>query len=129
MKHSVILCIIMILLTSCSIAKYQPTQRDSVIVTKLDTKVHYDSVYIYKYDIIKEKGDTVYITKTNTEYKYKYLDKIKIDTIYLDKIVTETKLVEKPLTKFQTFQIKTFWVLIVLVIGLLIIKIIHKMIK
>lgn len=119
----------MILLTSCSIAKYQPAQRDSIIVTKVDTKVHYDSIYVYKYDTIKEKGDTIYITKTKTEYKYKYLDKVKIDTVYLDKTVTETKLVEKPLTKFQTFQIKTFWVLIALIIGFIITKIISKKIK
>ena len=111
MKRFIIFLTLGICLQSCSIRHFQPVLRDSVIVVRIDTTRVLDSVYIDRIREIKTKADTVYITDYKTEYKYRYRDRIKIDTLYQEKVITETKEVEKPLTWWQTFRLKAFWYL------------------
>lgn len=106
------------LLTSCGIARFQPVLEGYKGEVRVDSVTVYDSVYIDRIRTIKEKADTVYVTDWKTEYKYKYLDRVKVDTLILTQKITETQLVEKELTWWQNFRIKCFWPLVVAVIVL-----------
>lgn len=62
---------------SCKVKEYIPiveNATDTIYLTNRDSIQIYDSIYIKEY----LKNDTVFL---NT-YKYKYIDKIKIDTIF-----------------------------------------------
>ena len=94
-------------------------------------KVEYKTVTDYQHDTlwrdkvvtIKEKGDTVKITET--EYVYKTFWKEKHDTLMVHDSIPvpypeykEVK-VEKELSWWQKFRIRSFWGLLVLSIALL----------
>lgn len=127
MKRIIIFLMSGICLLSCSTMRFQPhtdTYSESV---RVDTTYVLDSVYIDRIRTIKEKADTVYVNDVKTEYKYRYRDRVKIDTLVLTKteVVTEVKEVEKELTWWQNFRLKGFWVLAGLVALFVIWKIVR----
>ena len=135
MKKAIILVIpFCFLLCACSTLspKYVPTyQRDTVYVATHDQTVQKDSIFIFKDRIIKEKGDTVYITETLTKYRDRWRDREVHDTTYVDKVRVDTvvETVEKPLTFMQKFFInfgKVFCVILVLLLGYGILKLYTK---
>lgn len=89
------------LVCSCSTVKYIPVETlkmDSVRVVDIQR----DSVYIADTTIIREKADTVYITRWRTEYK----EALRVDTVQVvrtDSIQTIVE-VEKKLTKVQQLK-------------------------
>lgn len=89
------------LICSCSTVKYVPVETlktDSVRVVDIQR----DSVYIADTTIIREKADTVYITRWRTEYK----EALRVDTVQVvrtDSIQTIVE-VEKKLTKVQQLK-------------------------
>ena len=89
------------LICSCSTVKYIPVETlktDSVRVVDIQR----DSVYIADTTIIREKADTVYITRWRTEYK----EALRVDTVQVvrtDSIQTIVE-VEKKLTKVQQLK-------------------------
>lgn len=111
MKRIIIFLTAGICSVSCSVARFQPvtsTERDKV---SIDTTYVHDSVYIDRIRTIRAKADTVYVTDVKTEYKYRYRDRVKIDTLIQERVVTEVKEVEKKLTWWQRFRLKGFWYL------------------
>ena len=71
-----VMCVVAFTLaiTSCSTIKYVPIETTRVAYKNhVDTLRQRDSIYIKEY----MKGDTVYVTKE----KFKYLYKVKIDTV------------------------------------------------
>lgn len=115
MKRIIIFLIAGMCLVSCATARFQPVTDTYSGEVRVDSVFVLDSVYIDRIRIVKEKADTVYITDWKTEYKIKYRDRVKIDTLILTETKTETQLVEKELTWWQTFRLKGFWVLLGLV--------------
>ena len=95
------------------------------IETKVETKVEYrdrvtiDTTYIRDSIYIKEKADTIYVTRYRTEY----VERLKIDTAYLlsaDSIYIErVQIVERKRTKYDKVTSFGFWLLLALV-GLMI---------
>ena len=89
------------LVCSCSGVRYVPVETlktDSVRVVDIQR----DSVYIADTTIIREKADTVYITRWRTEYK----EALRVDTVRVvrtDSIQTIVE-VEKKLTKVQQLK-------------------------
>lgn len=110
-----ILLMLAISLTSCSVARFQPVTDTYTGEVRVDSVTAYDSVYIDRIRIIKAKADTIYVTDWKTEYKYKYRDRVKVDTLILFETKTETQLVEKELTWWQKFRLKGFWWLLGLI--------------
>ena len=105
--------IVAIILTSflsgCRSVKYVPVE-----VIKTDTtyinKVQRDSIYQLDSIYIRDKGDTVLITKT----KYIYRDKLVRDTVYTSRVdsVQVPYPVEKKLSRWQQFKVDAGeWVL------------------
>lgn len=86
---------------SCRSTQYIPyetvrVEKDYINHTQIDTLRQTDSIYIH------EKGDTVYVEK----YRYIYRTINKIDTLNTERCDTikEPYLVEKQLTKWQSFK-------------------------
>lgn len=99
-------------LTSCATARFQPVQRDSTYTARVDSVYVLDSVYIDRYRTIMSKADTVYITDTKTEVRYRWRDRVQTDTLVVNH--TETKVVEvqHELNWWQRFRLNGFWVLL-----------------
>lgn len=118
MKRIIIFLMSGICLASCSIARFQPVSDTYTSEVRVDTTFVLDSVYIDRIRVIREKADTVYVTDVKTEVKYKYRDRVKTDTLVLTKTetITQVQEVEKPLTRWQNFRLKGFWILAGLVV-------------
>lgn len=99
------------ILASCGIRRFQPVSEGYTGEVRVDSVVVFDSVFVDRIRIVKEKADTVYVTDARTEYKYKYLDRVKVDTLIQvqREVVTEVQEIEKPLTWWQRFRLKAFW--------------------
>lgn len=100
---TLVLCL---LVTGCNEIKEIPVYiHDTTHVVK---EMH-DSTYIDRWHTVYQKGDTIYITDEVT----KIVTKIMRDTTYkyVEKPVevSHVKEVEKPLTKWQSFKIDSFW--------------------
>ena len=98
----VVAIILASMLTGCRSVKYVPVE-----VVKTDTtyinKMQRDSIYQLDSIYIRDKGDTVLITKT----KYIYRDKLVRDTVYASKTdsIQVPYPVEKELTRWQQFRL------------------------
>lgn len=120
MRYSILMLIILLtsaIWSSCRSVKYVPVE-----VIKTDTtyinKVQRDSIYQLDSIYIRDKGDTVLITKT----KYIYRDKLIRDTVFVshtDSIQVPYP-VEKQLSRWQQFKVDAGeWVLGMFIVMLL----------
>lgn len=107
------------MLTGCRSVKYVPVE-----VVKYDTtyinKMQRDSIYQLDSIYIRDKGDTVLITKT----KYIYRDKLIRDTVYASRVdsVQVPYPVEKQLTHWQQFRMDVGgWAIVTVIIIILIV--------
>ena len=105
----IILILLFMCFTSCS-----PRIVEHIVVQHDTTKVvRVDSIWNYQHDsvFVKEKGDTIYKYVEHVRYR----DRVKIDTFYkvqVDSVAYETikeVKVEKPLSWWQKFRMKSFW--------------------
>lgn len=105
MRYSILILIILLtaaICSSCRSVQYVPVE-----VVKTDTtyinKVQRDSIYQLDSIYIRDKGDTILITKT----KYIYRDKLVRDTVYTSRVdsVQVPYPVEKELTRWQQFRL------------------------
>lgn len=117
MRYSILILIILLtsaIWSSCRSVKYVPVE-----VIKTDTtyinKVQRDSIYQLDSIYIRDKGDTILITKT----KYIYRDKLVRDTVFVshtDSIQVPYP-VEKQLSRWQQFRLSVGgWAIGILVI-------------
>ena len=104
---------------SCRSVKYVPVE-----VVKTDTtyinKVQRDSIYQLDSIYIRDKGDTVLITKT----KYIYRDKLIRDTVFVSRAdsVQVPYPVERQLTRWEQFRLDVGgWAIGIVIIVILIV--------
>lgn len=64
--------------SSCSRVQYVPVESVRTDSVKILQQIR-DSIYVHDSIFVKSQGDTVYINR----YRYKYLDKVRIDTMYV----------------------------------------------
>jgi hypothetical protein len=122
----VILCAL--LLTGC---KAQQPQVVEKIVTNIEyiDRHHYDSIYIDNYVYVDKGSDTITITRTNIEYRYKTLiDSVKV--LKVDSIPYEVQVVEI-VEKMNNHQRTMYWLgwIAVLIVGLRLVWKVYKKIK
>lgn len=110
--------IVISLLCGCKTVKYVPVPSvsvDSVYVDRWlrDSVYLHDSVFVNQYS----KGDTVYVDKVVTKYKYK--DRWRYDTVAIVRAdsVQVPYPVEKQLTKWEEFKHGFQWFFIGVVIA------------
>ena len=107
----VILGVAMLILCSlCLVScKTQQPQVVEKIVTNTEyiDRHHYDSIYIDNYVYVDRGGDTITITKTNIEYRYKTLVD-SVEVLRVDSIPYEVQVVEI-IEKMNNHQRTMYW--------------------
>lgn len=115
-------------LTSCK--TQQPTIIEKV-VTNIEyiDRHHYDSIYIDNYVYVDKGADTITITKTNIEYRYKTLID-SVEVLKIDSIPYEVRVVEY-VDKMNNHQRTMYWLgwVAILIVGLRLFWKIYKKIK
>lgn len=96
-----LLAVALVATCSCSTVKYVPvenTKVDSVYINVLQR----DSIFVQDSVYIREKADTVFVTRWHVEYR----DALRIDTFYIERVdsVNHIVKVEKSLTKIQLLK-------------------------
>jgi hypothetical protein len=86
---------------SCTTTKYVPVENtavDSVYINVLQR----DSIFVQDSIYIREKADTVFVTRWHVEYR----DALRIDTFYIERVDSVNHIVEieKRLTKVQQLK-------------------------
>lgn len=107
----VILGVAMLILCSlCLVScKTQQPQVVEKIVTNIEyiDRHHYDSIYIDNYVYVDRGSDTITITKTNIEYRYKTLVD-SVEVLRVDSIPYEVQVVEI-VEKMNNHQRTMYW--------------------
>ena len=85
----------LMLLQGCKTKYVSVPEYHNVYVTKHDTLTKYDSIYQKEHIDRYVKGDTVFLTKTKVDYRYKNIYK----TLYRDSIKTDSVRVPYPVEK------------------------------
>ena len=108
----IIILLIAIMASACSprVIETIHVQHDTTYVER----VQIDSVYKRDSIYVKDKGDTVYIYRELWREKYKYL-RDTVAVVRVDSVAVEREKiveVEKPLSKWKTWQLRAFpWLL------------------
>ena len=77
-----ILAVMLVTLTGCRSVRYVPvTEYMDRYVSKTDSFIKTDSVYLHDSVTVFAKGDTVYISKTRFKDRLKYIYHTKTDTV------------------------------------------------
>ena len=115
----ILACVVLTLLFGCRSVKYVPVPSVSVDSVYVD-RFHRDSVYLHDSVFVNRwtQGDTVFVDKVVTRYKYK--DRWRHDTVAVvrrDSVEVPVP-VEKPLGWWQQARLKLFWPLVAVVVVL-----------
>lgn len=100
-----------LLLFGCSKTVYVPVESTK---TEYRDILKRDSIHILDSLIIREKGDTIYLTRWRTEYR----DILKTDSIIIRDSIQIPYPVEKQLTKWQKTKMDLGGIAIGIIIGL-----------
>lgn len=117
-----------LLVTSCNHFK-QIVEKPVYIHDTLTQQTYiHDSIYQHDSTFVLLKGDTVYIDRSHTEYRYKLIHDTTsvVREIPVEVTTTEIKEVEKPLKWWQSGFITLGVVSLVVLIGYIVVKLIRK---
>ena len=118
-----LLCVLFLAVcSSCSRVQYVPVESVRTDSVKILQQIR-DSIYVHDSIFIKSQGDTVYINR----YRYKYLDKVRIDTMYVINVdsVRVPFPVERKLSRWERVKQEVGGIamgIVILAIGLIIIR-------
>lgn len=121
---------IFVVLSLVSCKTQQPQVVEKVVTnTEYIDRHHYDSIYIDNYVYVDRGGDTITITKTNIEYRYKTLVD-SVEVLRVDSIPYEVQVVEY-FEKMNNHQRTMYWLgwIAVLIVGLRLFWKVYKKIK
>ena len=109
-------------ISSCSRVQYVPVKSVRTDSVKILQQMR-DSIYVHDSIFVKSQGDTVYINR----YRYKYLDKVRIDTMYVINVdsVRVPFPVERKLSRWERVKQEVGGIamgIVILAIGLIIIR-------
>ena len=129
----VILMFGMLIVLACSLVScktQQPTIVEKVVTnTEFVDRHHYDSIYIDNYVYVDKGSDTIKVTETKIEYRYKVLTD-SIEVLRVDSIPYEVQVVEY-IDKMNNHQRTMYWLgwLAVLIVGLRLFWKVYKKIR
>lgn len=112
----ILACVVLTLLFGCTTTRYVPVPSVSVDSVYVD-RFHRDSVYLHDSVFVNQwtQGDTVYVDKVVTRYKYK--DRLRHDTVAVVRAdsVQVPYPVEKDLGWWEKTRLYSFPVLVAMV--------------
>lgn len=120
--------LMMLMLSSCK--AQQPQVVEKVVTnTEYIDRHHYDSIYIDNYVYVDKGSDTITITKTNIEYRYKTLVD-SVEVLKVDSIPYEVQVVEY-IVRMNNHQRTMYWLgwLAIVIVGLRLFWKVYKKIK
>ena len=88
-------------------------------ISRVDTTVRMDSVYLRDSVYVERKGDTLYVNKTAYRDRYHHIYKVKTDTIWKRDSVNEAYPVEKEMSRGERIFValgKVFSVLLLMML-------------
>lgn len=117
---SIFIVIFSIFFTICILLGSCKSQQPLVQVRELvvhDTTQVVDSIYQDRVHYVYQKGDTVYKTDSVFLYKYKYLDKVKIEQVHDSIPYPVEVIIEKHVrSRYDKFCSWFFWIVVALAI-------------
>ena len=116
---------LMLLLCLCmSSCKQVQTVVQTREVQVHDTTRVLDSVYVDKYHYIQQRGDTVYVVNTVTEWRVKWMDRVQV-VQQVDSIPYEVRVTEyvRKRNGYDRFTSAGFWILLALILIVIAVKI------
>jgi len=116
-KHLLIITALCLSVTSCRSTKEVSHRADTVYVAQR----LYDSVIIDRYTTTETKGDTVFVDRLTTEYRYR----LSTDTLYLYHTDTIVKTTHKDVSA-KSYNMRPWVIVGVVVMGVIIRKQIMK---
>lgn len=123
LSELVTMSLLAVLVTSCGALRKQ-VETIYVRDTTYISKVKVDSVFKRDSIFVKEKNDTVYVYKEKVRDRFHMLrDTVYrhiVDSVYVDR-VREVQ-VEKPLTAWQRFRLRGFWVITAMAGGYVVLR-------
>lgn len=125
MKKILLIAIGVLLCASCK--HYQRVVEKPVYIHDTLTTSHFihDSIQLHDSTFVLLKGDTVYIDRTHTEFRYKMIHDTTsvIKEIPVEVVTTEIQEIEKPLNWFQKTLIGAGAIALLALIGFIVIKV------
>ena len=128
MKRLIYILLGAILLSSCKQLEKIVEKPVYIHDTLTQQTFIHDSIYKHDSTFVLVKGDTVYIDRTHTKYRYKLIHDTTsvVKEIPVEVTTTEIKEVEKPLKWWKTGFIFVGVVSLVVLIGYIVVKLIRK---
>lgn len=117
-----------LLLVSCKTQQPQVVEKVATNTEYVD-RHHYDSIYIDNYVYVDKGADTITITKTNIEYRYKTLVD-SVEVLKVDSIPYEVRVIEY-VDKMNNHQRTMYWLgwIAVVIVGLRLFWKVYKKIR
>lgn len=88
-------------------------------ISRVDTTVRMDSVYLRDSVYVERKGDTLYVNKTAYRDRYRHIYKVKTDTIWRRDSVNVAYPVEKEMSRSERIFVALGKVFSVLLLAML----------
>lgn len=107
--------VLLVMLTGCKTKYVSVPEYHTQYVVRTDSVEKWDSIYLHDSTYIYKVGDTVSVYVYRDKYKYKYLDRIHIDTLIKTDSIRVPYPVEKRLTKWERVKMETGGISLVII--------------
>lgn len=107
--------VLLVMLTGCKTKYVSVPEYHTQYVVRTDSVEKWDSIYLHDSTYIYKVGDTVSVYVYRDKYKYKYLDRIHIDTLMKTDSIRVPYPVEKRLTKWERVKMETGGISLVII--------------
>lgn len=114
-KGLLIAMVLLVMLTGCKTKYVSVPEYHTQYVVRTDSVEKWDSIYLHDSTYIYKVGDTVSVYVYRDKYKYKYLDRIHIDTLMKTDSIRVPYPVEKRLTKWERVKMETGGISLVII--------------
>lgn len=117
--YAVILIFAGLALGGCKTKYVSVPEVHTEYISRVDTTVRMDSVYLRDSVYVERKGDTLYVNKTAYRDKYHHIYKVKMDTIWKRDSVNVAYPVEKEMSRSERIFValgKVFSVLLLVML-------------
>ena len=97
------MCLLLAGCCPCRHLPVAPIQRDTVRIVQRDSVAFRDSIYVDRLVTIRERGDTVYVTKEVVSYRDRWRERVRTDTLWREREVVRTEYVERQPGRWEIF--------------------------
>lgn len=111
----IVVGLLVVMLTGCKTKYVSVPEYHTQYVVRTDSVEKWDSIYLHDSTYIYKVGDTVSVYVYRDKFKYKYLDRIKIDTLIKTDSIRVPYPVERNLTKWDRVKMEAGGISLVII--------------